>query len=958
MILAQDDVSVALRVKVAGVLSAKEFGRFGLVAQPSPPFNLFLNLEGLQGRLELEGRANLLLASLADVEAAHTAAGDPTARLAEALRSAWTLSDAELELRRLELPGDLPREVELRTSRVFLDDPVAQALESARDLELTGVLTYFTNALRAGERSTPYSMVSALGPLGSETSGPWEELAPARADDIVVNRWLADDLQVGAGDSIVLEYFVADPSQRLVERESTFRVARVVPIEGRASDRELMPNFPGLADEENCRDWEPGVPVELDRIRDKDETYWDDYRGTPKGFLQLAAGREIWGSRFGSLTAIRADAAQEARIRSILARELDPAALGLFFRDVRSAAAQASDSPTDFGGLFVGLSFFLIVASLLLAAQLFLFGVGERASEIGLLAAIGFRARDVRRLFFGEAAALTLLGGLLGIGLGLLYTRAVLWGLASLWSDAVANAPIAFHAEPSTVATGFAIALVACFAAVACALWRKLRQPSFRLLMSEHGLETDEAAPDASARARGISWAVIALALVAVLAILLLVDATTGVAAAGAFFGAGSLVLVAGLLASRLWLRRAVSAGGSQEQAASSIVGLGLRNATRRPGRSLATIAMMAIGTFLVVSVGANRQGPVQDTDARQSGTGGFALYGQTSLAVVQDLNGERGREAFGLDSEDLERVAFVGLRVRDGDDASCLNLSRPRAPRLLGVEVADLAERKAFPFAGLAEPSDDPWTLLRETPADGTIPAIGDTTSLTWQLHKKIGDTLDYTDERGRNFQVRIVGTIADTVLQGDLLIDARRFEELFPSEGGYRLFLVDAPAERVGALSELLSRALEDVGLSLERTGERLDAFHAVQNTYLSIFQLLGALGLLLGSVGLGMVVLRNTQERRAELALARALGFRAGDIRRWIFAEYAALLATGLAIGLAAALIAILPALRTPGSDLPLTNVLSLLALVAANGLLWIYLATLTGSRRAPLAALREE
>jgi len=40
-------------------------------------------------------------------------------------------------------------------------------------------------------------------------------------------------------------------------------------------------------------------------------------------------------------------------------------------------------------------------------------------------------------------------------------------------------------------------------------------------------------------------------------------------------------------------------------------------------------------------------------------------------------------------------------------------------------------------------------------------------------------------------------------------------------------------------------------------------------VQNTYLNTFQVLGALGLLLGSAGLGVVVLRNVLERRAELA-----------------------------------------------------------------------------------------
>ena len=56
---------------------------------------------------------------------------------------------------------------------------------------------------------------------------------------------------------------------------------------------------------------------------------------------------------------------------------------------------------------------------------------------------------------------------------------------------------------------------------------------------------------------------------------------------------------------------------------------------------------------------------------------------------------------------------------------------------------------------------------------------------------------------------------------------------------------------------------------GLEVNLAAVRLDEFNAVQNTYLQIFQLLGGLGLLLGSVGLGVVVLRNALERRAELA-----------------------------------------------------------------------------------------
>ena len=64
-------------------------------------------------------------------------------------------------------------------------------------------------------------------------------------------------------------------------------------------------------------------------------------------------------------------------------------------------------------------------------------------------------------------------------------------------------------------------------------------------------------------------------------------------------------------------------------------------------------------------------------------------------------------------------------------------------------------------------------WEILSKVapPAD-EIPAVGDAQSIQWALNKKIGDTLDYVDERGVPFRVRLVGAVANSVLQGSLVI------------------------------------------------------------------------------------------------------------------------------------------------------------------------------------------
>ena len=350
------------------------------------------------------------------------------------------------------------------------------------------------------------------------------------------------------------------------------------------------------------------------------------------------------------------------------------------------------------------------------------------------------------------------------------------------------------------------------------------------------------------------------------------------------------------------------------------------------------------------------------------------------------------------MGADDLAGVNVVPFRVRAGDEASCLNLNRAQRPRLLGVTPELLAGR--FTFANVAKGLErgSGWGLLhsssrrKEAPAEESpidnrqspkgqslltsaltnnsalrtphsaladeVPAIGDANSIQWALGKKVGDTIDYVDEQGRAFKVRLVGAVANSILQGSLLIDEAEFVRRFPGESGYRMFLLDAPSNAVSQVSATLSRALQDVGLELTPTAERLNAFNAVQNTYLGTFQILGGLGLLLGSAGLGVVVLRNVLERRGELGLLVAVGFRRRALQRLVLIEHGALLALGLGLGVAAAAVAVLPAIISPGTPLPYGSLTLTLAAVLLNGLFWTWLATRYALRGNLLAALRSE
>src|SRR6185295_18791670 len=101
-------------------------------------------------------------------------------------------------------------------------------------------------------------------------------------------------------------------------------------------------------------------------------------------------------------------------------------------------------------------------------------------------------------------------------------------------------------------------------------------------------------------------------------------------------------------------------------------------------------------------------------------------------------------------------------------------------------------------------------------------------------------------------------------------------RFLKLYPDQEGYSFFLIETPADRRHQVADLLQTALAAQGFDVTPSDRRLEDYLAVENTYLSTFQALGGLGLLLGSLGLAVVLLRSVWERRGEMALLRALGF----------------------------------------------------------------------------------
>jgi hypothetical protein len=501
--------------------------------------------------------------------------------------------------------------------------------------------------------------------------------------------------------------------------------------------------------------------------------------------------------------------------------------------------------------------------------------------------------------------------------------------------------------QPETLLLGAILSIALILVVITFTVRRLSRMPVRRLLGGETAKRD---AGGSGPWSRRIAAAGLVLAL-----ILLAVAWLAGVESMpGLFFGVGAALVVSGISLFSAWAR----AGGQGDTPITRPVvpRMAVRNCARNPGRSLLSVTLVACAGFVLVSVTASRKTHHRASLALDAGTGGLALVAEADTPLPAALKDALPPAALDAPAQAAAPL-FFSFRLRPGDDTSCLNLYRPENPRLLGVPRAFI-ERAGFRFRSALGATDNPWTLLEAELGDGVIPTIGDFNSVRWILHAGLGDELTIRDDRGRDLRLRIVGLLDTSIFQSELLISESRFIRHFPDHDGYAYFLAELAAAEVAAVAEELERLLAPYGLDATSTVERLSAYQSVENMYLTTFEVLGGLGLLLGTLGLGVVLYRNTLERRGELATLRAFGFRRATLARVVVVENAFLLLIGLTVGSVAGLVAVAPHLVAGSIAVPWGSLLALLAAVLAVGLLASVAAVYASLQTALLPALKTE
>ena len=961
----REDVVDSITLEVEKVLDRSDkYTGFNLFPGMDAPATIFVPLQLLQEKLDVPSKINAILTSKSGLQ--------------DKFRSLLTLSDYELrfkgpEDRALDLFSKLDRDnnqvlekreyqgkiaaklipllqsqagtidlegvqkffranrnyYSLESSQMLVSPNLAQKADDLiqeMGLQSSQIMVYLANNIQEKNNAVPYSVIAGIDATLQKKLGVNLAANEKSGEKIWLLDWNDSPLKPAIGDPVGLEYFLPEVVGKPIEKKDSFQFAGYIPADINLVDPEITPDFPGITDKLSLDSWNPPFPYDNKRIKPRDEKYWQDFRSVPKAFIDIDAAKNLWGSRFGKITSIRIYPTNlsfpigfAADFQTRLLKSIDPISVGFVFQDFRTRFQQSSQSGTDFSGLFVGFSFFLILSALILVALLFRLHLERRASQVGTVLALGATQKQVAHLLLLEGLLVAGLGVLLGLGVACVYAIGLLQYLKSNWPDNSLQQILKLHIPFKTLFIGFVLAFIMSAVAI-FRTSRNLVKTSVITLIKGGYLDSTvlNSKKPLSLLIYGSLFMMLGFGL------LFLPSSQDHELKALKFFGAGGLVLTSGLFFLGAFLRyihKIMVFGHGLD----GLARLALRNMARNKARSLLTAGLLSSAAFLIIAVEPFRKEADSNT-GKNSGTGGFSIVVETNIPVLSGLDGASGIETI-LDGvqksnrgnpqrarQQVERfknvlkdVKVFSLRFNPGDDASCLNLFAPSKPRILGVPNS-LQQRGGFLFSATTEASENPWKLLDSS--NTLVNAFVEKNTVEWMIHSGLGKDYKIQDASGKDELLRFAGLFQGSVFQSEILIGESQFLKFFPRQQGYQYFLIDADSKDLSEIEEAFKIGLSDYGAKVSKTKDLVERFASVENAYLSMFQGLGTIGLLIGTMGVAAVLARSVWERRAELGLLSALGFTQGDVVLVMLLEHALLLFLGLGIGTLAALVSVIP------------------------------------------------
>jgi putative ABC transport system permease protein len=312
-----------------------------------------------------------------------------------------------------------------------LDDSARQRIERLENVtEVYPEIRFSTEVRYAGN---PYMTMVAGVPASARTGG---------AFDAIQGTFFSGPLADEAILQIEFAKELSDQPDLLIGKELVLRYAERQPLPAESTKGDRTPRSKGTTD---ASDLSPGFSViprekalRIIGIVETEPAAGFGGFGRGRLLIPLQVAETLRATQTSDLREMLSDGPLKRSYESLTVRVKNP----LDVRGVEDTVKQmgfgtfslldaTNNLRTVFAvfdlllGIFGSLA--LVVASLGIINTLVM-AILERRREIGVLKALGAADRDIRKLFFAEAGAMGLLGGILGVGIGWSIGRAITFG--------------------------------------------------------------------------------------------------------------------------------------------------------------------------------------------------------------------------------------------------------------------------------------------------------------------------------------------------------------------------------------------------------------------------------------------------------------------------------------------------------------------------------------------------
>ncbi|MEW6069868.1 MAG: FtsX-like permease family protein, partial [Candidatus Thermoplasmatota archaeon] len=900
--------------------------------------NVFIKLKKAQDILGIGAKLNAILVSnKGDLREGVKLSAKARAVITEVLNHELGYKEADLKI---EAFDDYVR---VTSNQIFFPYRYYELL-SNRNFSSSPILTYFVSSISAENgRNISYSTVAGFNPKLDEKFGYFivdnkSITGELNETEIILNKWTAEKLNVGVGNNVTLKYMVLDRLFNIYNLFCNFTVKYVIELVGKANDRKLMPEFPGIEGIDECTDWKPPFPIDLNSITLADIEYWRDYRGTPKAFISLKKAQSMWGNDLGNITAIKLKATNinnedlKKSVEVFLNSEIGCEECGISVAGIKQNLLESAN-PTLIQSMFLAFGLFCVIVGVLFVINIFAMLAEERKQELGILRALGMKRANLVRILLGEGMVYAVTATAFGTVLGLWAGNILILGLNKIWAVSI---PLHYEIESLCLALAFGLLLATSIMLFACWQFSKVnvidalrdlpRHPKPRtrffaiggIFLIILGL-LGTLIPSSEPLPKLVSSCVSILGISLLMRLRFSSRASLSTAGICIFFYeilyfssfcpehsleiyfSSGILLVLSLLLIVVFNLELI---GKCLGAVLPAIKISILYPLKKRLRTGMTIAMFSFVIFLIVGLSiiiASQSGGIDKALSEQGG--GYDIVGESTHPIHFDIRNATLREENGVIAPTLNKVNITPVKVIGQRGATCTNLNINLPPRILGVDHSFIVENR-FKFAKPEESkrnSTKGWIALETTLPTGRIPVIGNYNTVVWLLGSDVGSVFEIIDEHGAVQKLEVVGLLDTPIFAGSFLMSEDNIDKLFPKSANFRYFLFNTNAEEdVETLANDLEIELETFGMDTVTIKELIKENVAVEQSYIRLFQAFLLLGLIIGLVGLGIVTNRAVTERKYEISVLRALGLKSNTILRMFLIESSYIALLGISIG----------------------------------------------------------